>query len=56
MFELQLELHTRAVGLIPNISADDIFEVHQTLAAHKGDLESLVDGVRPDSSSSAMSH
>lgn len=56
MFELQLELHNRAVGLIPNISADDIFEVHQTLAAHQGDLESLVDGVRPDSSSSAMSH
>jgi hypothetical protein len=41
MFELQLELHARAVGLKPNISADDLLEVHELLAAHEGDLKSL---------------
>ena len=42
MFELQLELHTRAVGQLPLISADDLLEVHESLAAYEGDLKSLV--------------
>ena len=42
MFELQLELHTRATGRRPNITADDLLEVHEVLAAHEGDLKSLV--------------
>ncbi len=41
MFELQLELHTRATGLQPLISADDLLEVHDLIAAHNGDLKSL---------------
>jgi hypothetical protein len=41
MFELQLELHTRAIGRTPNISADDVIDVHELLAAHDGDLKSL---------------
>jgi hypothetical protein len=41
MFELQLELHGRAVGLRTTISADDILEVHELLAAHPGDFRSL---------------
>jgi len=41
MFELQLELHTRAVGRRPNITADDVLEVHEMLTAHDGDLKSL---------------
>jgi len=41
MYELQLELHARAVGMKPNISADDVLEVHELLAAHEGDLKSL---------------
>ena len=41
MFELQLELHTRAIGRRPNISADDVIDVHELLAAHAGDLKSL---------------
>jgi hypothetical protein len=41
MFELQLELHARASGFKPNISADDLLEVHELLAAHDGDLISL---------------
>jgi hypothetical protein len=41
MFELQLELHTRATGIRPLISADDLLEVHELLAAHEGDLKSL---------------
>jgi hypothetical protein len=41
MFELQLELHARATGLKPNISADDLLEVHEMLADHDGDLMSL---------------
>lgn len=46
MFELQLELHTRAVGRRPNISADDVLEVHELLAAHAGDLKSLFQAPR----------
>jgi hypothetical protein len=41
MFELQLELHTRAIGRRPNISADDVLDVHELLKAHEGDLMSL---------------
>jgi hypothetical protein len=41
MFELQLELHTRAIGRRPNITADDFLDVHQLLATHEGDLKSL---------------
>jgi hypothetical protein len=41
MFELQLELHARAVGRQPIITADDLLEVHELLAAHDGDLASL---------------
>jgi hypothetical protein len=42
MFELQLELHTRAAGGQPNINADDVIDVHELLAAHEGDLKSLI--------------
>ncbi len=42
MFEPQLELHSRAIGRRPNISADDLLEVHEVLADHVGDLKSLV--------------
>lgn len=41
MFELQLELHTRASGRKPNITADDVLDVHGLLATHEGDLKSL---------------
>jgi len=41
MFELQLELHARAVGRRPNITADDVLEVHELLVAHEGYLKSL---------------
>ena len=41
LFELQLELHTRAIGRRPNITADDVIDVHEVLAAHEGDLKSL---------------
>ena len=42
MFELQLELHARSIGLRPNITADDVLEAHEALAALEGDLKSLV--------------
>jgi hypothetical protein len=42
MFELQLELHSRATGLQPLISADDLLEVHELLSAYEGDLKSLL--------------
>jgi hypothetical protein len=41
MFELQLELHNRATGRRPNITADDLLEVHELLTAYQGDLKSL---------------
>ena len=41
MFELQLELHARAVGRQPIITADDVIDAHELLAAHEGDLKSL---------------
>ena len=41
MFELQLELHARAVGRRPSITADDVFEVHELLVTHEGDLKTL---------------
>jgi hypothetical protein len=41
MFELQLELHTRAVGGRPNITADEALEVHELLVTLEGDMKSL---------------
>ena len=41
MYELQLELHTRATGRRPPITADDLLEVHELLATHDGDFNSL---------------
>ena len=41
MFELQLELHTRAIGRQPNITGDDVLDVHELLVTHEGDLMSL---------------
>ena len=41
MFELQLELHARATGVLPPISADDLLEVHALLEQHRGDIKSL---------------
>jgi hypothetical protein len=41
MYELQLELHSRATGRRPLITADDLLEVHELLAGHDGDLKSL---------------
>jgi hypothetical protein len=41
MFELQLELHSRATGRRPIITADDVIDVHELLATHQGDLKSL---------------
>jgi hypothetical protein len=41
MFELQLELHARVVGMTPIITADDLLEVHELLSGHEGDLASL---------------
>ena len=46
MFELQLELHFRATGVQPLISADDLLEVHELLTVHEGDLESLLEKPR----------
>ena len=42
MFELQLELHSRATGVEPLISADDLLEVHELLSTHEGDLKSII--------------
>lgn len=42
MFELQLELHARAIGRQPNITADEVLDVHELLASHAGDLKSLL--------------
>jgi hypothetical protein len=47
MFELQLELHARAVGGTPIITADDLLEVHELLAVHDGDLTSLFGSKAP---------
>lgn len=41
MFELQLELHQRSTGVRPNITADELLELHEMLAAHAGDLKTL---------------
>ena len=41
MFELQLELHARAIGLRPPVTADELLEVHELLTAHDGDLRTL---------------
>jgi len=42
MFELQLELHARASGELPLISADELLELHEALAAASGDFKSLL--------------
>ena len=42
MFELQLELHARAVGRRPNVTADDVLDVHELLVTYEGDLKSLL--------------
>ena len=42
MFELQLELHSRATGVQPPITADDLLEIHELLSAFDGDLKSLL--------------
>lgn len=42
MFELQLELHIRAIGRQPNITADEVLDVHGLLATYQGDLKSLL--------------
>ena len=41
MFELQLELHARAIGHRPPLTADDLLELHELLNAHEGDLKGL---------------
>ena len=41
MFELQLELHLRAVGARPPITADELLELHEQLAAFPDDLKGL---------------
>jgi hypothetical protein len=41
MFELQLELHTRASGRKPNITADDVLDAHEWLALHDLDFRNL---------------
>jgi hypothetical protein len=46
MFELQLELHSRATGVQPMISADDLLEVHELLDTFDGDLRSLLNTPR----------
>lgn len=42
MFELQLELHARATGAKPPISADELLEVHEVLEASPGDFKTLL--------------
>lgn len=42
MFELQLELHARAIGTTPPISADELLEVHEALDGHEGDFKTLL--------------
>jgi hypothetical protein len=42
MFELQLELHSRATGVEPLLSADDLLDVHELLDTYEGDLKSLL--------------
>jgi hypothetical protein len=46
MFELQLELHSRATGVEPPITGDDLLEVHGLLTDHEGDLKSLFEKPR----------
>lgn len=41
MYELQLELHARASGRKPNITADDVLDAHEWLAQLEGDFRSL---------------
>ena len=41
MFELLLELHCRAKGIRPIISADEILELRHWLQKHTGDLRDI---------------
>ena len=41
MFELQLELHARALGHRPPVTADELLELHELLSAHEGDIKTL---------------
>jgi len=41
ILELQLELRSRAEGLRPAISTDELLEVRGLLAQHEGDFKSL---------------
>jgi|GEM_PF-5673565 len=52
MFELQLELHSRASGRTPKISADDLLEVHEALENFSGDFTSLFSRAPEDISGS----
>ena len=45
MYELQLELHNRATGRRPLITADDLLEVHELLASYDDDLSSLFQAI-----------
>ena len=42
MFELQFELHSRAIGHRPPLTADELLELHELLTAHEGDLKRLL--------------
>ena len=42
MLELQMELAARTTGRLPVISADEVIELRGFLAAHPGDLRSLI--------------
>jgi hypothetical protein len=42
MFELQLELHARASGERPPITADELLEVHEALEEGAGDFKNLL--------------
>lgn len=47
MYELQLELHNRATGRRPLITADDVLEVHELLASFDDDLKGLFAAIQP---------
>ena len=42
MFELQLDLHARALGHRPPVTADELLELHEMLNTHEGDLKGLI--------------
>lgn len=41
MYELQLELHSRAEGKRPGISADELLDLHLLMAQSETDLKTL---------------